>query len=244
VRFRPFNSCRSRRRHSAIAVAVALLASPASPVAGANFETCNTLRDEIISEGLGTELRAATFAKSLRAIAQRFGKIALIGPYEEERSAAEVLAAEQLADVDFRFHAPISVSMGGHDFYQVDLDGDGRDDLVIDGIGGTLNCHRYNVFLRGEDGKLTPVRGPDFRGFEDEGSVCVGSGVKVELIRLGASVFFALLDEERDARSIFLFAITRKGASDFKCRVKFDGRDAAVVDEERPPIPELFRNDP
>jgi hypothetical protein len=216
-----------------------------SPLADAAPMVCDSLREEMLSEGLITRTNVATLAETMRSIGAKFGKFSLISPSHDQHTISEVLAVEHLEDGDFRFHEPISGAMNGYDFYRVDRNGDSAEDLVIDRKGGKLNCHQYHVFLRGQEGNLTSVRGPDFRGFEDEASVCIGSGVKVELVRFSErQVFFLLFNDDDDAQAVFIYALNTDGTSDFQCRVKFDGHGGAVVDKQGPKVPDALRKLP
>jgi hypothetical protein len=179
---------------------------------------------------------------TLREALRLLGRIEPVDPVQEQISLPQVLAREKLRDEDARFRGPIGRG-GGERFYIGDLDSDGRDDLVIEAAGSALDCHRYHVFLRGADGALRPVRGPDFRSFEDDGSVCESNGISVALVRAtDERISFALMDHAFGVAPIYIFRVAPDGSAPLQCRLVLGlGNGRSVVDHRQPQLPAALR---
>jgi hypothetical protein len=183
---------------------------------------------------------------TLRDAIRMLGQLELIEPVQEQITLAKVLEQERLRDEDIRFPRSRIARGGGEQFYQVDVDGDGRPDLVIETAGGALNCQRYHVFLRRPDGSLRPVRGPDFRSFEDDASLCETSGITAALVRTpDERVSFALMDHAFGVAPIYFYRVAADGGAALQCRVVLglaNGR--SVVDHKQPQLPAALRAAP
>ena len=92
--------------------ALSLVTLLTSPLADAAPMVCDSLREEMLSEGLITRTNAATFAETMRSIGAKFGKFSLISPSHDQHTISEVLAAEQRlrAFLAGNARSPISVS--------------------------------------------------------------------------------------------------------------------------------------
>ncbi len=114
---------------------------------------------------------------------------------------------------------------------------------MIEAASSALDCHRYHVFLRRPDGTLRAVRGPDFRSFEDDGSVCESNGVSVALVRApDERVSFALMDHAFGVAPISLFRVAPDGSAPLQCRLVLGlGGGRSVVDHKQPQLPAALR---
>jgi hypothetical protein len=179
---------------------------------------------------------------SLREAIRVLGLFELVEPVQEQITLSRVLEQERLRDEDARTRQRIGRG-GGEQFYQVDLDGDGRLDLVIESTGGALSCQRYHVYLRQRDNSLKAVRGPDLRGFEEEGGLCETHGVTAALVRApDERISLALMDHAFGVAPIYFYRLAPDGSAPLQCRVVLglpNGR--SVIDHKQPQLPAALR---
>ena len=80
----------------------------------------------------------------------------------------------------------------GSRYYVEDVDQDGRKDIIVERVRGTMKCHRYLYYHVNNDKTLTRIEGPDTSKDEDEGSICWNT--LLGFVSIGDKTYIAIVD--------------------------------------------------